>query len=274
MTKNLNSPEISPDTISEPVDTCEPIDACEPIAVNPPRGTNDVYAAVKSVMPDEKRRAYFLLGGAGATLALLLLSRLIWLFEPLLKLVYYGTLSEILYYIILIVLFTTYIVVLNHYIKKQTSEHLFLPKKTHVDVVRTLAVIALVAVTFFVVSAGFKFKIKLQIEMGTGVTIARALTNIAVYIYYGLHLWLGLTAAELIRRGMNIIVPTRNPLPWGEIALVTVFGLLEFLFEATTTTHLYPWLYYIFTYVYACVYALTDHSYHLTYWTCIIIMVL
>lgn len=234
----------------------------------------EASAAAKSVPNGEKKRAAFLLGAAGVTIAIVALSRLIWLLEPLFDKVYYGTLSEIIYYIALVVLFAGYTVGLHYAVKGVTGERLFVPRKPHMDVKRTLGVIALAAAVVFFVSAGFKFKIKLQVEMGSGVTMARALTNIAVYLYYGLHLWLGLTAAELIRRGMNILVPASRAIPWGEIALVTLFGLTEFAFEAGTTAHLYPWLYYIFTYVYAGVYALTDHSYHLTFWACVAIMVL
>lgn len=235
----------------------------------------DFVQAAKSVSANDKRRAYTLLIAAGVTLAVLFLSRLFWLFKPLYDLVYYGTLPIVLYYITVGVVFTAFVVFLNKYLKTHCECRLFAPKKNNnVDVPRTLAIIAIGAITMLCISAGFKFKVKIQVEMGSGVTMATALINLAIYIYYGLHLWLGLIAAELVQRALSILIPTRYSIPWGAILLVTVFGLAEFALELGTTVHLYPWLYYILTYVYAIVYELTNRSFHLTYWACIIIMVL
>lgn len=235
---------------------------------------DNVRAAFRSVAAHEKRRAYFMLGAAGVTVAVLLLSRLIWLFEPLLDEIYYGTLSEIVYYIILGVVFTGYIVGLHYFVKRMCGVRMFVPKKTQIDVPRALGVIAIAAATVFIVSASFKFKLKIQIEMGTGVTMATALTNIAVYIYYGLHLWLGLAAASLVQDALSILLPAKYTVPYGAIFLVTVYGLLELIFELGTTTHLYPYMYYLFTFAYAAIYVLTEHSFHLTYWAAIAILVL
>ncbi|MCH5165303.1 MAG: hypothetical protein J1G01_02765 [Clostridiales bacterium] len=234
----------------------------------------DFRAAFASVTRTDKIRAFFMLGAAGVTMAVLLLSRLIWLFEPILDKIYYGTLSEIVYYIILGVLFTGYIVGLHFFIKIMCGERIFIPKKSEMDIPRTLGVIAVAAIAVFFTSAGFKFKLKFQVEMGTGVTMATALTNIAVYFYYAFHLWLGLAAAELVQRAMSKLFPAKFTVPWGAIFLVTLYGLLEFIFETTTTSHLYPWLYYLFTYAYAAIYVLTDNSFHLTYWASIIILVI
>lgn len=235
---------------------------------------SDCKQAFASVPTDEKRRAFIMLGAAGVTTALLLLSRLIWLFEPILDYIYYGTLSEIVYYIILGVLFTVYIVLLNIFLKKYCDERMFLPKKTHVSVEQALGIIAIGAVTVFIAGASFKFKLKLQLEMGSGVTMATALTNIAVYFYYAFHLWLGLTAAALVQKALTVLIPSKYELPWGAIFLVTVFGLLELIFELGTTPHMYPWLYYLFTYAYAAIFVLSRYSYHLTYWASVVILVL
>ena len=234
----------------------------------------DFRAAFYSVSPADKTRAFLMLGAAGVTIAVVLLSRLIWLFEPILDKIYYGTLSEIVYYIIIGVLFTGYIVGLHFFTKKMCGERIFIPKKTEVDIPRTLGVIAVAAIVVFFTSAGFKFKLKFQVEMGTGVTMATALTNIAVYFYYAFHLWLGLAAAELVQRAVSILLPAKYTVPWGAIFLVTVYGLLELIFEFGTTPHLYPWLYYLFTYAYAAIYVLTDYSFHLTYWASIVILVM
>ena len=234
----------------------------------------DFKSAYRAVSPNEKRRAFTLLAAAGVTLGVLFLSRLFWLFKPVFDLVYYGTLPIILYYILLGIVFTVFVIFLNRYLKKHCGTRLFLPQEGHVDVPHTLAIIVIGALTMLCVSAGFKFKVKVQVEMGAGVTMATALINLAVYVYYGLHLWLGLIAAALVQRALDILIPTRYSIPWGAILLVTVFGLVEFALEACTTPHLYPWLYYILTYLYAAVYELTGRSFHLTFWTCIIIMVL
>ncbi|MDE5562275.1 MAG: hypothetical protein K2J01_01860 [Clostridiales bacterium] len=234
----------------------------------------DFKSAFASVSSEDKRRAYTLLIAAGVTLAVLFLSRLFWLFKPVFDLVYYGTLPIILYYILIGIVFTVFIILLNRYLKKHCDCRLFLPQKQQMDVPRTLAVIIVGAIAMLCVSAGFKFKVKIQVEMGSGVTMATALINLAIYIYYGLHLWLGLTAAALVQRALTVLLPTKYSVPWGAIFLVTVFGLIEFALEAWTTTHLYPWLYYILTYAYALVYELTNRSFHLTYWACIIILVL
>lgn len=239
-----------------------------------PRYTN-LCTAVRSVLPSEKRRAFMLLGACGVTLSVLFLSRLIWLFKPLFAKVYYGTLSVILYYSTVAVIFTVFVVLLGLFLKRKCGERIFLPRRSpQIDVPRALSIIALSAAVVFFISAGFDFKVKIQIEMGSGVTMAQALTNISVYVYYALHLWLGLIAAEIFGRAMNILVPTRYAFPWAAVFLVMVFGLTEFALEVGTTFNLYPWIYYLLTYVYAAVYELTNRSFHLTYWTCVIIMVL
>ncbi|MDE6401073.1 MAG: hypothetical protein K2L54_00495, partial [Clostridiales bacterium] len=126
----------------------------------------DFRVASRAVPQSEKRKAYGMLVAAGVTLAVLFLSRLIWYLEPALDKIYYGTLSEILYYIIIGVLFTAYIVCLNIFVKKACGVRMFLPQKPQMTVARALGVIAVAAVTVFLASAALKFKLKLQIEMG------------------------------------------------------------------------------------------------------------
>ncbi|MCH5155630.1 MAG: hypothetical protein J1F69_03400 [Clostridiales bacterium] len=275
MTKNTKK-----DTIIEPVEHAEQPEPVEQIGQAEQAATtdkveyHDFISAYKSVSPNEKRRAFTMLAAAGVTLALLFLSRLFWLFKPLFDLVYYGTLPIILYYILLGIVFTVFVILLNRYLKKHCGIRMFLPQDNHVSIPNTLAIIVIGALTMLFISIGLKFKVKVQVEMGFGVTMATALINLAIYVYYGLHLWLGLIAAALVQRALDILLPTRYSVPWGAILLVTVFGLMEFALEIGTTTHMYPWLYYILTYVYAAVYELTGRSFHLTFWACIIIMVL
>ena len=118
----------------------------------------------------------------------------------------------------------------------------------------------------------FGFKLKMQVEMGMGVTLATALTNIAVYLYYGLHIWLGFVAAMLVQYACSMLFPAKYTVPWGAIFLVTLFGLPELALELFATAHLYPWLYYIYTYAYAAIFILTQRSFHLSYWASAIIM--
>lgn len=233
-----------------------------------------LVSAVRSVEPRERTKAFILLGAAAASLFVLFASRLLWLLEPLYAEVYYGTVSKLIYYGAVGVLFTVFTIALYLFLRKFCDTRLFESRKIKIGVPRTIAVIALCAATMFFMGIGFKFTVKIQVEMGSGVTMATALTNIAVYLYYGLHLWLGLTAAVLTQKALRILIPTKHEIAYGAIFLVTVFGLFEFVAEAFTTTHMYPWLYYILTYVYAAVYVLTGESYHLTFWTSVIIMVL
>ena len=234
----------------------------------------ELCSAVATVPSEQKRKAHIMLAAAGVTLGVLFLSRLFWLFEPVLDMIYYGTLSEVLYYIVLAVVFTVYVIFLHRFVKKRCGYGVLSRGKSEVGTLRTLLIIAMGAITFFCISAGFGFKVKIQVEMGAGVTIATALTNIAVYVYYGLHLWLGLIAAAIFQQAMDILVPTPRSIPWGAILLVTVFGLFEFVLELYATTHVYPWLYYVLAYVYAAVYELTGRNFHLTFWACVVIMVL
>ena len=243
-----------------------------------PHAHTDFKSAYTSVSQDEKRRAFTMLAAAGITLGVLFLSRLFWLLKPLFDLVYYRAIPIILYYIVLVIVFTVFVIFLNKYLKKLCGLRMFLPQKNRVDVPHTLAIIVIGALTVLFISIGLDFKVKVEVEMGAGslagITMADTLTNLAVYVYYGLHLWLGLIAAALVQRALDILIPAKYSLPWGAVFLVTVFGLMEFALEIGTTTHMYPWLYYILTYVYAAVYELTGRSFHLTYWACIIIMVL
>ena len=190
----------------------------------------DYKSAYASVPADIKRRAFIMLGAAGVTLAFLLFTRLLWLFEPLLDKIYYGTLSEVVYYITLGLLCTAFIVALNEFIKRKCDVRLFRVKKTPVPITRALSVIAVCAVTVFVVSAAFGFKLKMQKEMGMGVTLATALTNISVYFYYAFHMWLGFAAAALVQYGMSMLFPAKYTVPYGAIFLVAVYGLLEFYY--------------------------------------------
>ncbi len=234
----------------------------------------DCKSAFASVSAYDRKRAYTMLGAAGVTLAVLFLSRLIWLFEPVLDLIYYGTLSEIVYYIILGVVFTGYVIALNIFIKKHCGVSLFRPKKRTLNIARALGVIAVSAAAVFIASASLDFNLKMQLEMGLGVTLATALTNIAVYIYYGLHLWLGFIGAALVQYALSALFPAKYTVPYGAIFLVTVFGTIELILELYTTTHLYPWLYYLFTYVYAAIFVLTGRSFHVSFWASCIVMAL
>lgn len=248
-------------------------DGAEATAMPAP-ARNAFREAYMSVPAPEKTRAFTMLGAAGVTVLVLFLSRLFWLFKPLLDKIYYGTLSEVVYYIFLGVLCTIYIIVLNNYIKKHCGVRMFLPNEKKMTIPQALGIIAVCAAAVFVASAAFGFKTKIQLEMGSGVTMAQALTNISVYFYYAFHIWLALAAATLIQRGFTLLLPTKFTVPWGAIFLVTVFGLIELVLELGTTDHVYPWLYYIFTYVYAGIFVLADYRFHVTYWASIVVMVL
>lgn len=244
-------------------------------AVASPAPTRDAFRdAYLSVPASEKTRAFTMLGAAGVTMLVMFLSRLFWLFKPLLDKIYYGTLSEVIYYIFLGVLCTIYIIVLNNYMKKNCELRMFLPRDKKMTIPQALGVIAICAAAVFVASAAFGFKIKIQLEMGSGVTMAQALTNISVYFYYAFHLWLALAAATLVQRGLSLLLPAKFTVPWGAIFLVTVFGLIELVLELGTTDHVYPWLYYLFTYVYAGIFVIADYRFHVTYWASIVVLVL
>ena len=127
---------------------------------------DELYSAVRAVPPEQKRKAYVMIGAAGVTLAVLFLSRLVWLFEPVFDLVYYGTLSEVLYYIVLAVIFTVYVIFLHRFVKKRCGFGVLSRGKAEVGTLRTLIIIAIGAITFFCISAGFGFKVKIEVEMG------------------------------------------------------------------------------------------------------------
>ncbi len=235
---------------------------------------NPFRRAYDGVPRSERVRGFTMLACAGVTTAVLFASRLFWLFKPLLDKIYYGTLSEVVYYIFLFVLCTVYSIFLARYVYKHCGERLYSPVKKPMTIPRVLAIIAIAAVTVFVTSAAFRFKTKIQLEMGSGVTMATALTNIAVYFYYAFHMWLGISAAILVQRGLTVLFPAKHTVPWGVIFLVTVYGLLELALEIWTTSHAYPWMYYAFTYVYAAIFVMTEGRFLSTYWTSVIIMVL
>ena len=214
--------------------------------------------AYASVLPVDRRRAFILLAAAGVTLALLLLSRLIWLAEPLLDKVRYGTLSEVLYYLILAIIFIGYTVGLDAFLKRRCGIRLFAKKPSHISVSRALGVLALCAA-----GAALGFKFKMELEIGYGVTALTALTNVATYIYYAEHLLLGFVIAALVQTALSTLLPAKHTVPWGAIALVTVFGLLEFTLELFATTHMY-----------AAIYVLTGRSFHLSFWASVLLMVL
>lgn len=242
-----------------------------PLAV---KRKNALREAFDSVPRQEKTRGFTLVVCAAVTVAVLVLSRLVWLFKPLLDKIYYGTLTEAIYYTFLFVVCLVYSILLDRYVKKNCAERIFTPRKAPMTIPSVLAVIAVGAAAVFITGAAFGFRSKIQLEMGSGVTLATALVNAGVYVYYGLHLWLGLTAAVLVQRGLTILFPTRYSVPWGAIFLVTVFGLLELALEIWTTTHLYPWMYYLFAYVYAAMLVISDYRFHVTYWAAILVLVL
>ena len=236
---------------------------------------NAFKAAYASVPASERTRAFTMLVCAGITLGVLLLSRMFWLFKPLLDRIYYGMLSEVIYYIFLFVLCVVFSIVLDRYVKKNCNERMYEIRKQKMTIPQMLAIIAVGAVAVFVANAAFGFKTKIQIEMGGGgVLMASALINISVYFYYAFHLWLALSAAVLVQRALTVLLPTKHSVPWGAIFLVTVFGLIETTLEILTTTHLYPWMYYLFDYVYAAIFVLSEYRFHTTYWASFIVMVL
>lgn len=237
-------------------------------------GVPAFIAAYRATDAEQKRNGYYLLGACGVTVAVLLVSRILWLLEPLYALAYYGTLSELLYFCVLPVVYIPYLVYMHYFIKRHTGERVMTPKKEQVGYLRTLGVIAVAAVTVFITGAAFKFRLKLQMELGSGVVVATALTNVGVYAYYAFHLLMGLVAAELFRKAMALLVPARRQAPWGSLFLVAVFGVLELILELFTTAHLYPWVYFLFCYAYAAIYELTGHGLYLTFVASFIILVL
>ena len=236
---------------------------------------NAFRAAYASVPAAEKTRAFTMLVCAGITLGVLLLSRLVWLFKPLFDMIFYGLLSVGIYYVLLFVICLVYCILLNRYVKKNCNERIFGKREAKMTIPQMLAIIAIGAAAVFVANAVFGFKTKIQLEMGGGgVTMASALSNVSVYVYYAVHLWLALTAAMLVQRSLTILLPSKHTIPWGAIFLVTVFGLIETTLEILTTPHLFPWMYYLFDYVYAAIFVLAEYRFHTTYWASIIIMVL
>ncbi|MDE7463616.1 MAG: hypothetical protein K2M48_01185 [Clostridiales bacterium] len=234
----------------------------------------DFKSAYKSVSPTGKRRAFIMLGCAGACIAFVLLTRLLWLLAPVYDLALYGMLSKPIYYVLLGLLCTAFIVGLNIFVKKFCGVRLFAARERAIDIPRAFAIIAVGAATVFIVSATFGFTLKIQKEMGMGITIATALTNISVYFYYAFHLWIGFAAAALVQQALSMLLPAKHTVPWGAIFLVTVFGLLELIFEYATTSHPYPLYYYFMTYAYAAIYVISGRSFHVSFWASVIILVL
>lgn len=217
-----------------------------------------------------------MLGAAAATLIFGMLSRLIWLAEPVLDMIYHGT-AVAVYYGLLGILFAGYVVGLNAFLKRVVNVRIFAVNKPMDEkqaIIRAALIIAVGAVAVFIASAYNGFKLKLQVEMGLGVTIETAILNILVYVFYGLHLWLGIIAADLVQRGMSAILPSKYGIPFGSIFLVTVFGLSELALEVFSTAHMFPFIYYLFTYVYAAVYEITGRRFHLSYWASVVVMIL
>lgn len=242
---------------------------------------SDADAAFKSVSKIDKRRAFIMLGAAFVTLAVIGISRLVWLMKPVFDRIYYGTLSEIIYYIILAVLFTAYVIGLNKFVKTMCGVRLFRVRHNTVGLPNALGCIAVAAVAIFIVSAGFgitntvfKFTLKLEKEMGMGVTGAKMLVNISVCVYYALHLWLGLSAAALVQYSCSILLPTRYTVPWGSVFIVAVYALIELMFEMYTTTHAFPWVYFVYSFAYAAIFTLSGRSFHITFWASVIILIL
>lgn len=226
---------------------------------------------------ENKKVAFALFKGAGITLAILFISRMITLFNPLLKKVYYGTLTEIIYYILLFCITLVTVVLMWYYFKRKYGLSIFesdcqIPNKKGYDFIVPSVVIGIVAIT--VALTGLYFRgLKVEHEMGTGITGYQAMINVAVYLYYGFHLWLAIMAMTMVQKGCDRLFVTKYGIHIGVIMFVTVFGLLEFLLECYTTNHLFPLLYYIYLYVYAIIFIVTK-SYHVTLWSAIVIMVL
>lgn len=233
----------------------------------------DFKSAYASVGADDRRRGFIALGAAGVTLAVLLLSRLFWLFKPLLDRISYGTVSAIIYYAFLALLFTGYAIGLHFFLEKHAGLNVFRVKKQQVSIPRALGAVAVCAAAMFVAGASLGFKYKMEAEIGKA-TATNALITVAAYIYYAEHIFMGFVLAELVQTALSTLLPARFTVPWGAIALVTVFGLVEFALEIFATNHALPWIYYLFTFAYAAVYMLTHRSFHISLWASIILMIL
>lgn len=226
---------------------------------------------------DNKQVAFALFKGAGITLAIVFISRLFTLFNPLLKKVYFGTLTEIIYYLFLFAVSLTTVVLMWNYFKKRYGLSIFesdcqIPDKKGYDFIVPSVVIGVVAITVALTGVYFN-GLKVEQEMGTGITGYQAMINVSVYFYYGFHLWLAITAMTMVQKGCDRLFVTKYGFHVGVIMLVTVFGLLELVLELSTTNHLFPLLYYIYLYVYGIIFIVTK-SYNVTLWSAIVIMVL
>ena len=69
-------------------------------------------------------------------------------------------------------------------------------------------------------------------------------------------------------------MPSNRTIPFGAVFLVTVFGLSELALEVFSTAHMFPLIYYLFTYVYAAIYEITGRRFHLSYWASVVVMIL
>lgn len=237
-------------------------------------GYTDAAAAVKSVAHEDRKKCVVMLGAAAVTLVLLFGSRLVWLMKPLFDRVFGGLVSETFYYLIILVLFVAYMIGLGFFIRKRCGFGLYKVKRPPLDLPRALGVIAVCAAAVFVTSAAFKFKLKVEYELEQGSTGTNMLVNAAIYFYYALHLLLAFISTELVQRALSTLIPAKYTIPWGAIFLVTVYGLIEFLFEYYATGHRFAHIYYLFTYVYAAVYVLSRRGFHASYWASVIVMVL
>lgn len=237
-------------------------------------GFTDAAAAVKSVSRDDRIKCFSMLGAAAVTLVLLFGSRLVWLMKPLFDRVFGGLVSETFYYLIILVVFVAYMIGLGFFVRRFCGVRLYKTKRPPVELPRALGVIAVCAVAVFVTSAAFKFKLKIEYELEQGSTGTNMLVNAAIYFYYALHLLLAFISTELVQRALSTLIPAKYTVPWGAIFLVTVYGLIEFLFEYYATGHRFAHIYYLFTYVYAAIYVISRRGFHASYWASVIVMVL
>lgn len=242
---------------------------------------SDFRAAYKSVSPTDRRRAFIMLGAAFVTLAAIGLSRLLWLMKPVFDQAYYGMLAEVIYYCLLTVLYPAYLFALNRFVKSKCQVRIFRVRHNNVGMVRAAGCIAVAALAVFVIGMSFgfagtpfKFTLKLEKEMGMGVTGVNMLINISVCYYYALHLLMGMTAAALVQYACSILLPTRYTVPWGSVFLVAVYALSELIFETFTTTHMFPWVYFVYSFAYAAIFTLSGRSFHISYWASVIILIL
>lgn len=231
-------------------------------------------AVVQSKYTPETKRACILFGAALATLAVIFGVTVFHLLdEPIIRVLTVSAYAVMIYNAIAVVLFLLYIPFLNLFLVRHTGYAPFARSDEPLSLKRTLIIFGVAAVSVFVVSACIGFKFKVFYELGQNVAVIQMSAVLVEYVRRLVQLLLSVVFMSLVDEGYRTLCPD-GKWPIGGIALVVVYGLIDFFVNRALGVGMFPYIYLIYNAVYALIYYIGGRKVYTTFIPAAVLLVL